>query len=214
VPVIASDAERRVRAVPDTAALVVATPGAEPEAEDRYAAGVLLDGDAVLHRPGLAVGEEAVRRWTRTASLVRHAPDGVLALVADPAAAEVQALVADAPERYADRACDERAAAGLPPAAAVASVVGEPGAVRRAASWLRGDGTLDLGAAPAGRTGSGDTGIEVLGPARTDSGLRLLLLGRRSAVVATVRDLVRRRATDPGLAAVGPLTVRVDPPDL
>ena len=44
-------------------ALVVSTPGAEPVAEGGYAAALLLDGWAMLGRPDLRAGEDALRRW-------------------------------------------------------------------------------------------------------------------------------------------------------
>ena len=43
--------------VPDTPALVIATPGAEPVTERGYAAALLLDAWALLDRPRLDAGE-------------------------------------------------------------------------------------------------------------------------------------------------------------
>src|SRR5690606_9907243 len=75
-------------------ALVVATPGAEPLADGGYAAAVLLDGTALLTRPSLRAGEEALRRWLRAAALVRPGPDGgSIVVVAEPSAPAVQAFV-------------------------------------------------------------------------------------------------------------------------
>ncbi len=46
--------------VPATPALVIATPGAEPTADEGYAAAVLLDAWALLARPSLRAAEEAL----------------------------------------------------------------------------------------------------------------------------------------------------------
>ena len=62
-------ARRRSTAQP---AIVVATPGAEPVAEGGYAAVVLLDTWLLLARTDLRTDEEALRRWSNAAGLVRH----------------------------------------------------------------------------------------------------------------------------------------------
>ncbi|MYV72305.1 primosome assembly protein PriA, partial [Streptomyces sp. SID2131] len=80
--------------VPGRPALVVSTPGAEPVAEGGYAAALLLDGWAMLGRPDLRAGEEALRRWIDAASLVRgQAEGGTVVVVAEPTLRPVQALV-------------------------------------------------------------------------------------------------------------------------
>ena len=55
--------------VPNRAAVVVATPGAEPVADGGYGAALLLDGWAMLSRADLRAGEEALRRWLNAAAL-------------------------------------------------------------------------------------------------------------------------------------------------
>jgi primosomal protein N' (replication factor Y) len=210
-PVVTSDGGHRVAGVGPDPAVVVATPGTEPVAEGGYAATLALDADRVLARPGLAAGEVAVARWLHLASLTRAAPDGGrLVLVADPGAPEVQAVVADAPERYAERILAERAAARLPPAVTVAALTGDEAAVRQVLAWVRGDGTLDLDLDKRW-TVEGSAGLEVLGPAPVAGNqTRALLVGRRADVIAAVRDVARRRSA----GAEGRLTVRVDPADL
>jgi primosomal protein N' (replication factor Y) len=225
VTVLTSDGQHRLVDVPDRPALVVATPGAEPRAASGFAAAVVLDGDATLQRRGLDAGEQAVRRWLHVASLVRPAPDGgVVVLVADRAAPEVQAVLADAPERYADRSCDDREAAGLPPARTVATITGDDAAIRQVLGWLRGEGMLDLDLhlEPGGAAGPADgpqgrpaAALEVLGPAPAGEGQgRLLLAGPHADVVRTCREVTRRRAVSPGDTAGRSLVVRVDPPAL
>jgi len=106
-------------------ALVVATPGAEPWAEGGYAAALLLDGRLMLDRPDLRAAEEAVRRWTAAASLVRPAGSGgTVVILADSSLAPVQAIVRNDPGGFAARELAEREALRLPPAWRVAEITG------------------------------------------------------------------------------------------
>jgi primosomal protein N' (replication factor Y) (superfamily II helicase) len=116
--------------VPDTPALVVATPGAEPVAEAGYAAALLLDGWALLSRSDLRAGEEALRRWLAAAALVRPSGDGgTVVLLADSSLAPVQALVRWDPATFAERELAERSALGFPPAVRMATITGTPEAI-------------------------------------------------------------------------------------
>ena len=112
--------------------LVVATPGAEPAADDGYAAALLLDAWALLGRAGLRAGEEALRRWMNAAALVRpRARGGVVMVLADGALAVTQALIRWDPVTYAERELSERAELGFPPAVRIASVTGSAAAVEQ-----------------------------------------------------------------------------------
>jgi primosomal protein N' (replication factor Y) len=147
-PVRTSGGDHVLADVSDEAALVVATPGAEPVAEGGYAAALLLDGWALLARPDLRSGEEALRRWMGAAALVRPASaGGSVTLVADAAMAAAQALVRWDPVTFAERELAERAASRLPPAVALASLTGTSEALH---------GLLDVADLPIG--------AEVLGP--------------------------------------------------
>ncbi|MDV6013262.1 primosomal protein N' [Haloechinothrix sp. LS1_15] len=109
--------------VGDKPAVVVATPGAEPVAEGRYGAALLLDGWALLARPDLRAGEEALRRWMAAAALVRPASEGGRVVVgADSGLPQVQALLRWDPGWYAERELAERRSLGFPPAVRIASV--------------------------------------------------------------------------------------------
>ncbi|MDF5756816.1 primosomal protein N' [Spongiactinospora sp. TRM90649] len=109
-------------------ALVVATPGAEPVAAGGYAAGVLLDGWALLGRPDLRAAEETMRRWMNAAALLR--PGGELVVLADTALPAVQALLRWDPVTHAERELSERIELAFPPAVRLASLTGVPAAVR------------------------------------------------------------------------------------
>lgn len=106
-------------------ALVVATPGAEPLAEGGYAAALLLDGSALLARPGLRASEEALRRWLNAGALVRGAGDGGRVVVlADSELRPAQALLRWDPVSYAEDELAERVQLGFPPAVAMAALTG------------------------------------------------------------------------------------------
>lgn len=125
VPVVWSEADRIVREVPNTPALVVATPGAEPWAEGGYQGVVILD--AKVAAPTLIGGEQLVRRWFNAVRLIH---DGAqVCVVADPAIPEVQALTRWDSRWYAQRELEQRLSIGLPPASRVAELTGPSSAV-------------------------------------------------------------------------------------
>ena len=127
VPVRTSGGQHVLAAVPAEPALVIATPGAEPVAEEGYAAALLLDGWALLGRPSLRAAEEALRRWLNAAALVR--PAGPVVVLAEATLPAVQALIRWDPVTFSERELAERAELGFPPAVRMASVTGTPAAV-------------------------------------------------------------------------------------
>ncbi|MCK9930412.1 primosomal protein N' [Frankia sp. Mgl5] len=148
IPVRTSGRDTVLATVPAEAALVIATPGAEPVAEAGYGAVLLLDGWALLGRPDLRAGEETLRRWMAASALARPAPAGGLVVVAaDLGLGPVQALVRWDPGLFVARESDERAELGFPPVSRVAAVDGTPAAL---------DDLLAAATLPAG--------AEVLGP--------------------------------------------------
>ena len=223
VPVRRSGAPDVLAEVADEPALVICTPGAEPVAENGYAAAVLLDAWALLDRAGLDVGERALDHWASAASLVRPSSDGgrvyLCGVPRHVPFASVEALVRWAPRWHAERELAERAEVGLPPVVRMAALEGP----RRAVA--------DFGDVVAQEAARAGIGLEVLGP---------LPLGRRhqfdralptAATVETggdeprVRHLVRwgnpqqlevprllRSVTASRAAAREPaVTVRLDP---
>jgi len=127
-----SSGQAPARALTHDRAVVVATPGAEPDpGPDGYAALVLLDTGAALSRPGLRVAEEVLRRWFAAAALVRPAQEGGRVLiVGDSDIREVQALIRWDPHGYADRELAERVELHLPPAVRTAQLTGPAGAAQ------------------------------------------------------------------------------------
>ncbi|EPH39357.1 putative primosomal protein N' [Streptomyces aurantiacus JA 4570] len=130
VPVRTSGREQVLDTVGGAPALVVSTPGAEPVAEGGYAAALLLDGWAMLGRPDLRAGEDALRRWIGAAALVRdQGAGGTVVIVAEPTLRPVQALVRWDPVGHAVRELAERAELGFPPVSRMAAVTGPPEAL-------------------------------------------------------------------------------------
>ncbi|MBD7994219.1 primosomal protein N' [Arthrobacter sp. Sa2CUA1] len=124
VTVISSAGDHIRSEVPDTPALVVATPGAEPVAPSGYAAALLLDGTAMLSRQSLHAQEETLRRWLSAAALVRPARDGGVVVVTADDTATVGHLLRWDPAGAAERELALRRELGLPPAVRYAELTG------------------------------------------------------------------------------------------
>lgn len=190
-----SSGEAVVAAVGARPQVVVATPGAEPVAEDGYAAVVLLDTWLLLSRIDLRAEEEALRRWANAAGLVR--PGGRVVAVGDAAHPALQALVRWDPAGFAARETAERVEAHLPPASRLATITGEPGAV---------DDALILLDAPSG--------AEILGPVDVGEGeSRVVVRVPRTQGPALSHALgqLQRVRSSRKLDAV---RIQVDPPTL
>jgi primosomal protein N' (replication factor Y) len=129
-----SSGDRVLAEVGPEPAVIVATPGAEPVAEGSYAAVVLLDTWLMLSRTDLRSEEEALRRWCNAAALAR--PGGQVVAVGDAGHPALQALVRWDVAGFAARETRERQDAHLPPAARLATVYGDPGAVDDALTLL------------------------------------------------------------------------------
>jgi len=198
VPVRTSGGERVLASVGPQPALVVATPGAEPVAEDGYGAALLLDGWALLSRADLRAGEETLRRWLNAAALVRS--DGRVVVGADASIPAVQALVRWDPAGFAGRELAERAELGFAPATRMASVTGAPVAVEEmlAAAALPA-GAEVVGRVPVGRTADGDVQRMLVRVPRA--------LGAELATALKVAAASRsaRKAADPVKLVLDPL---------
>ena len=110
---------------------------------------VILDTWLTLAREDLRATEEALRRWLGAAALVR--PGGRVVVVGDPALPVLQALVRWDPAGFAERELAERTETHLPPAARLATITGEPGALDDALTLLDLPEVADLlGPVPAG----------------------------------------------------------------
>lgn len=215
VPVITSSGESMVARVEDRAAVVVATPGAEPDAAGGYGAALLLDSWALLGRQDLRAAEDTLRRWLAAAAKVRpHGDGGVVTVVADAAIPTVQALIRWDPVWAAEAELDARAEVGLPPTVHMAALDGTSEAV---AALL----------AAAGGADSVEGGADILGPVELPPGSRrppgvapdaavvrmLLRVGRgqglelASALRRATGVLSARREHDPVRIQIDPLHI-------
>ncbi|MFD5427940.1 primosomal protein N' [Streptomyces sp. NPDC127084] len=215
VPVRTSGRDHVLDAVPDRPALIVSTPGAEPVADGGYAAALLLDGWAMLGRPDLRSGEEALRRWLNAAALVRGQEEGgTVVVVAEPTLRPVQALVRWDPLGHARRELAERAELGFPPVSRMASVTGRVDAVTAflASAALPSDaevlGPVPLPSAAPGRPRKpGD-------PPAGEQWERALLRvppGSGAALASALKSAQSSRLARGGGDAV---RIRIDPPDI
>ncbi|MFF0114286.1 primosomal protein N' [Streptomyces prasinus] len=215
VPVRTSGREHVLDTVPAGPALVVSTPGAEPVAEGGYAAALLLDGWAMLSRPDLRAGEDALRRWIGAAALVRPQTEGgTVVVVAEPTLRPVQALVRWDPVGHAVRELGERAELGFPPVSRMAAVSGPGEAVAGflRATGLPGEaevlGPVPLPVTPVGRPRRPG------GPPPGDHWERALIRvppGRGAALTAALKSAQAARTARAGDE---PVWVRIDPPDI
>jgi primosomal protein N' (replication factor Y) len=139
--VIVSDGERRVTTVDGRPALVVATRGAEPVTEGGYRAVLLLDGDRMLARESLNVGEDCLRWWSNAAALAAPGAPVVLAGVAGPLA---QALATWRQPVYAAAQLTDRRALRFPPAVRIATVTGTAKSVADALAALEPGTFIDV----------------------------------------------------------------------
>ncbi|HSK53653.1 MAG TPA: primosomal protein N' [Jiangellales bacterium] len=200
IPVRASGGDQVLARVDADPAVVVATPGAEPWAPNGYAAALLLDGWALLARPELRAGEEALRRWFNAAALVRPGPEhGVVVVVGESGWAPIQALVRWDPGGAAERELADRVALRFPPAARVVELTGAAADV---------DDLLRVVALP--------DGTEVLSPVDDQpAGHRRALLRSPRAQGGALAEAVRAgQAVRSARRAGGHVRVRVDPVDL
>jgi len=204
VKVRSSGGSTVLASVPDEPALVISTPGAEPVAS--YAAALLLDGWALLGRPGLRTGEETLRRWLAAAALVR--PTGTVLVHADSSLPAVQALIRWDPRTFAERELADRTELRFPPAVRMASVTGAPDAV---ASLLAGlpAGAEILGPVPVEESlgaGSGSWSSD-----DSDETVRALVRAPRSAGLALAKALQSAQAARTARKDGGAVRVQLDP---
>ncbi|MGW5127271.1 primosomal protein N' [Streptomyces sp. NPDC004069] len=215
VPVRTSGREHVLDTVPGTPALVVSTPGAEPVAEGGYAAALLLDGWAMLGRPDLRAGEDALRRWIAGAALVRPQPaGGTVVVVAEPTLRPVQALVRWDPVGHALRELSERAELGFPPVSRMAAVSGPAEVVEdflptvelpREAEVL---GPVPLPVTPPGRPRRSGA------PPPGEHWTRALIRVPPGSGAALASALKSAQAARMARGTQDPVWIRVDPPDI
>ncbi|MFI9329022.1 primosomal protein N' [Kitasatospora sp. NPDC052868] len=205
IPVRTSGRDAVLATVPAEPALVISTPGAEPVVEGGggYAAGLLLDGWALLGRPDLRAGEETLRLWLTAAALVRPAAEGgTVVVVADPGARPVQALVRWDPLGHAGLELEERAQLHFPPVSRMASVAGSPAAVADLLGLVR---------LPAEADVLGPVQAPALRGEEQERALLRVPPGQGAALAAALKAAQIARIA---LRTPDPVKVRIDPLDI
>jgi primosomal protein N' (replication factor Y) len=206
VPVRTSGRDSVLDAVAGEAALVVATPGAEPAAKGGYGAVLLLDTWALLTRADLRAGEETLRRWLTAATLARPgAEGGRVVVVADGALLAVQALLRWDPATFAGRELADRRELGFPPAARMASLTGPPDAVAE---------LLDLADLPEGSELLGPVPVGPSEPDGPPAERALVRVAARSAGAALARALHAAAGVRSARKAEGAVRVQIDPREI
>jgi primosomal protein N' (replication factor Y) len=203
VRIIIADGERTVREVGEEPAIVIATRGAEPIAAAGYRAVLLLDGDRMVARASLRVGEDVLRWWN--AAMALAADDAAVVLVGVGGALATAMVTGDS-AGYARAELADRRVLRFPPTVRIATLQGRTEAVEA------GVAALPDGAEVIGVTAEGDIARGIV---RFD-------YARGAAVAAALRAEVIRQATarrkpTPGVPRRGrqplPLKVRLDDPD-
>lgn len=193
-PVLWSQAERVIAKVDATPRIVVATPGAEPVAEDGYRAVVALD--ATTGAISLLAQEMLLRRLFSAAVLA--APGAEIVLVAPAEDRAIQAVSRWESSWAARRELAERTEANLPPSCRVAQLRGMRSDVESVANQVLAIPTL-----------------RILGPVDdNDHGKAhaYLLVSRAHgpALTSKLAEITRVRSADPRSQHV---QIRIDPRD-
>ncbi|MCU1578672.1 MAG: hypothetical protein JWP19_876 [Rhodoglobus sp.] len=178
VRVIIADGERTVLSVGAEPALVIATRGAEPVAAGGYRAVLLLDGERMVARESLRVGEDCLRWWSNAVAL---AAGGATTMLVGVGGALASALVTWRHADYARAELADRRRLRFPPAVRVATLTGTTEAVSKAIA--------DIDVEP----------LDVLGPVDLPTGgVRTIVrfdYARGTDVAANLRAEVIRAAT-------------------
>ena len=179
VRVIIADGERQVLTVGAEPALVIATRGAEPVAAGGYRAVLLLDGERMVARESLRVGEDCLRWWSNAVAL---AAGGAPTVLVGVGGALASALVTWRQADYARAELADRRRLRFPPAVRVATITGTAEAVAATATL------------------AGLDQVDVLGPVDLHTGAVRTILrfdyGKGADVAATLRaELIRSAAT-------------------
>lgn len=199
-PVRTSGRDGIIAHVPADAALVIATPGAEPVADGGYGAALLLDSWALLTRADLRASEEALRRWANAAALVRSS--GTVVVHADGTVPVVQALLRWDPGWHAAAELADRTALGFPPAVRMASLTGRADAVAD---------LLQAARLPAEAETLGPVPVSDASDEHTE---RTLVRVRRSQGPALADALRQAAGVRSARKAPDPVRIQIDPTEL
>jgi primosomal protein N' (replication factor Y) len=198
VRVVVADGERPIMTVSEQPALVIATRGAEPIAAGGYRAVLLLDGDRMIARESLRVGEDCLRWWANAIALAAEGAPSILVGVGGSLAV---ALATWRLPDYARSELNDRRRLRFPPAVRVATLAGPTEVVEKAIASIPG-----LTSIP-GLNSADSRVIDVLGPVETEDGnVRSIVrfdYADGAAVATALRAEIIRGATGRRTAIAG-----------
>jgi primosomal protein N' (replication factor Y) len=179
VRIIIADGQHPILTVDAKPALVIATRGAEPIAAGGYRAVLLLDGERMVARESLRVGEDCLRWWSNAIALAAR---GAPTMLVGVGGALASALTTWRQTDYARTELADRRRLRFPPAVRVATVTGPVESVANAVA------TLDVAAA------------DILGPVDTDAGnvrtiVRFDYAAGASVATSLRAEVIRNAAT-------------------
>jgi primosomal protein N' (replication factor Y) len=193
-----------VQHVGDEPALVIATRGAEPIPLSGYQAILLLDGERMLARESLRVGEDCLRWWSNAAAL---AAPGASVMLVGVGGELARALNSWQPGPYAGSELADRRQLRFPPAVRVASVTGNDEEV---AAALQAVADID--------------GLDVLGPVGTEPPLVRAIVrfsyasgdevAHRLKAAVVKNAATRRKPKGAAFRPAPTLRIRFDDPEL
>ncbi|QPK78195.1 primosomal protein N' [Corynebacterium lizhenjunii] len=209
--VVVSGGNRVVDTVAAEPALVIATPGAEPQVSaGLYGAALIMDTGAVLGRQDLRATEEALASWARVATLVApRSEGGEVIIAAEPGLPVVQELCNWNFAGAAARELASRRELRFPPAVPVAAIDGAAAAVDSFLSRFElADSAEVLGPVPLppGNPLPGDYDVQQFGPPQ-----RVIVRtppGPRAALGLALRTAQAQRSINKEDL---PLRIQVDP---
>jgi primosomal protein N' (replication factor Y) len=186
-----SQQEHVVTNVDSQSRIVVATQGAEPYAENGFAAVVVLD--VFAQSISLTTSESLVRRAFSAA--VRGRVGAPIVLTGDPGQRESQAVARWDSPWFAGRECLDRSQAHLPPSSRIAVLAGERGAVLAVATKVQESVTVRL-----------------MGPIDGETSTVFLIVRRAdgNALSHVLDQIMRTRSADPKNSFV---RIHMDPRD-
>jgi primosomal protein N' (replication factor Y) len=182
VRIIVADGERPVLAIGAEPALIIATRGAEPVAAAGFRAVLLLDGEQMVARESLRVGEDCLRWWSNAVAL---AAPGAPTVLVGVGGALASALVTWNQASYARAELVDRRRLRFPPAVRVATVTGGVDEVSRVVAGLSQEEVVGP--------------QDVLGPVDVATGVERTIIrfdyARGAAIAAALRSQLIRAAT-------------------
>ena len=208
VRVILADGDHPVQTVGAEPALVIATRGAEPIAAGGYRAVLLLDGETMVARESLRVGEDCLRWWSNAIAL---AAVGAPCVLVGVGGALASALATWRLPDYARKELTDRRRLRFPPAVRVATVTGTADAVEQAVAKATQIGHTDALGPVDTESVNGSDGVRAILRFDYADGPAVAAALRAEVILSATRR--RKLAAGGDRATLPTLRVRCDDPE-